>query len=350
MIWIRADANSEIGMGHMMRCLSIAQELDRLGKQVCFLLADEAPASFLLERKQKFHVLHTDYRKMEQELPVLLPLLQEKMQSLVLFDSYFVTQRYLKEIAGYARTVYLDDKNMFSYPVDAVINYNIYGKPSEYGKDSFRPGRMLLTGPAYAPLRKEFQGIPYIVRDRAENILITTGGSDKYFLAGKILESALAACELAGQRFLQFHVVSGAFNQNLPRLLALSERYSNVHIHRNVTEMAKLMQDCDIAVTAGGSTMYELCAVGVPMICFSFVDNQERIVETFAQRGLVCYGGNFLKEKETMAETAARFLLRLVQDKEARASYSRRERELVDGFGAGRIAEALCRMENGELA
>ena len=65
------------------------------------------------------------------------------------------------------------------------------------------------------------------------------------------------------------------------------------------------MRDSDIAVTAGGSTMYELSALGVPMVCFSFVDNQERIVEGFVERGLVGFGGNYLLQGEAMAAEAA---------------------------------------------
>lgn len=87
--------------------------------------------------------------------------------------------------------------------------------------------------------------------------------------------------------------------------------------------------------------MYELCAVGVPILCFSFVDNQEKIVETFVQKGLVRYGGNYLTEKEEMPKKIVGHLCHLTQDQEARAEYSARERELVDGRGAARIAEAL---------
>lgn len=337
MIWIRADANSEIGTGHIMRCLSIAAALRERGKEICFVTADEEAASLLTEKKQAYCVLYTDYRDMEGELNTLLALLVREKPELVVVDSYFVTESYLQALGGHTKTAYVDDKCLFSYPVDFLINYNIYGHASCYGENVFRPQRKHLMGPDYAPLREEFRGLDYKVRERAENVLITTGGSDKYNLAGQIAETLIL-----GGTSLHLHVVSGRFNKNVTDLQALAGKHSNVHIHQNVTDMAELMYRCDIAVTAGGSTMYELCAAGVPIICFSFVDNQEQIVETFFRKGLVCYGGNYLKEKEALAENVAEHIRRLAQDREARDLYSQKERELVDGFGARRIATALC--------
>ncbi len=67
MIWIRADANQEVGSGHVMRCLSIAEALRRQGQQVCFLTADERAAGLLEARGMEFKALHSDYRCMEGE-------------------------------------------------------------------------------------------------------------------------------------------------------------------------------------------------------------------------------------------------------------------------------------------
>lgn len=341
MIFIRADANKEIGIGHMMRCLSIADELKKLGEEVLFVTADKEAAGLLQDRGYDFHVLPSSYQDMEAELPFLLPLLTEKKPSLLLIDSYFVTPRYLEQTGCCTKTVYLDDLCAFPYPVDMVINYNIYGEKLPYKEKALPCNKEFLLGCAYAPLREEFRAVPYPVREQAESVLITTGGSDKYNLAGQILEASLAD---GRTERLQYHVVSGAFNSNLPGLLEVEKAHANVHIHQNVNNMAELMRQSDIAVTAGGSTMYELCAVGVPVICFSFVDNQEQIVETFVEKELVCYGGNYLKEKKAMIGKAVESIAFLAKNREARSNYSRREKELVDGLGAGRIAHRLCKL------
>ena len=337
MIWIRADANQNIGSGHVMRCLSIAAALKNQGQQVCFILADEGAASLLRDREMDYRVLHTAYSNMEDELEQFTGMLMGQKPDLLLVDSYFATEHYFKTVGEYVKTVCVDDVPRFAYPVDGIINYNIYGDNLPYD----RMCRNLYLGVSYAPLREQFRGIDYMVRPVVKDVLITTGGSDKYNLAGKILEKVLAIQETAD---LCYHVVSGAFNPHLEQLKELAEQHKNIRLYQNVKNMAELMQQADIAITAGGSTMYELCAVGVPILSFSFVDNQELIVETFAQKGLVYYGGNYLKEDSEFAGNVAAALAELSASAELRLQYSRKEKMLVDGRGAERIAAALCKM------
>lgn len=338
MIWIRADANKNIGTGHVMRCLSIAAALQDCGRKVCFLVADEAPVELLQSRGQAYRILHTSYDKMGEELEQLCEMAEQEKPELLLIDSYYVTPEYLKALGKVVPTAYVDDKNMFPYPVDVLINYNIYGDMLPYREQAAKANIKFLLGASYAPLREEFREQEYVVREQVEQVLITTGGSDKYNLAGQILESVLAEKELCD---LQYHVVSGAFNQNLPKLEALQKKHPNIHIHQNVTKMSELMKGCDVAITAGGSTMYELSAIGVPIICFSFVDNQEKIVETFVQKELVCFGGNYLTEQEKLMTNVSDALKLLVKCKELRDTYSEKTRSLIDGQGARRLADAL---------
>lgn len=339
MIWIRADANSEIGTGHVMRCLAVAAALQECGREVGFLLADEEAAPLLEARGQRYYILHTPFRRMEEELPLLRRLAGEQQPEACLIDSYFVTPNYLSRIGACCRTVYMDDLFRFPYPADLVVNYNIYGDQLPYRDNPGKKHTRFLLGCDYVPLRREFRRReePGIAR-KAEKVLITTGGSDPHDLAGQILEAALAH---DSGRELTYHVVSGAYNGNLPRLKQLAGSHPNIHIHENVTDMAGLMEACDMAVTAGGSTMYELCAMGVPIICFSFVDNQEKIVETFVQKGLVYYGGRYSPDTGELPGQVIDCLCRLAEDRDARAGYSRRGRELVDGRGAERIARAI---------
>lgn len=340
MIWIRADANGEIGSGHVMRCLSIAQALKRRGEQVCFLLADEEPVPLLEARGQTYRVLHTDYTRMEDELPLLTELLSEEKPQFFLADSYFVTAEYFRKIREHVPAGYVDDRCIAGLPVDVLINYNIFAVEALYG--AVQADTKLLLGTEYVPLREEFAGVEYPVREKAEQVLLTTGGSDKYNLAGGLLEKLLSNQETAGLHYL---VVSGAYNVHLPELRKIEDRHENVRICCNVSDMSRLMRESDIAVSAGGSTMYELSAVGVPILCFSFADNQERIVEGFAEKGLVCFGGNYLKQGEAVLEGIAEALAGLAADAKLRRSYSERQKLLVDGQGAMRIADEIMRVK-----
>ena len=196
MLYIRADGNTEIGMGHVMRCLSIAEavaEMDGQPKPV-FLTADEGCCHLISDRGFQSIVLNTDYRDMMSELPQLAKLL-DKENDIILVDSYQVSEEYYMALGQLAKVACLEDMGE-PYPVDLLINYNIYGTQLEanYQKQSGddrestchdrHPGQVLL-GVEYMPLRKAFQ-LPskYVVKDKVTDVTITTGGSDPYFAAG----------------------------------------------------------------------------------------------------------------------------------------------------------------------
>lgn len=339
MIFIRADANERVGTGHVMRCMTVADALRQRGQRVCFLTAEEEGARLLRERGQEYLVLHTDYADLEGELPRLLGILEEEKPDFFLADSYFVTPAYLREVRRYVPTGLFDDGAMTGYPADLVINYNISAGRIPCGGGE-EPRTRYLLGPEYVPLRKEFTGLNYTVRRRAERVLITTGGSDKYNLSARLLRRALAGPDTAK---LRYTVVSGAYNAHLGELQELADRHENLRVCSNVRDMWRLMGESDLAVSAGGSTMYELSAVGVPVICFSFVDNQEPIVRGFAERGLVGFGGDYLARGEAMLEDIVYHMAALAADFGLRESVSRRLRELVDGQGALRIAREVCK-------
>lgn len=339
MIWFRADGGREIGMGHIRRCLSVSAALQELGGQTCFLVADDAAVSLLDAQGQDYRVLNSSWQNPEEELKTMLPMLRESGKGVFFADSYYVTAEYLRQIGELMPVCCMDDMGISGLPVDLLINYNIFATSSLYtmgdGKTNY------LLGTKYAPLRREFQNAYQPVREKAERVLITTGGSDRYDLTGQILRNALQKPET---KDLEYCVVSGPYNEHLPQLLEMERKHGNVHIYSNVTRMSELMQSCDIAVTAGGSTMYELCAVGVPILCFSFVDNQEKIVEEFRKRRIVRFAGNYLTQKEQMIPLLTEQIAALHDSVELRRSCSEKERELVDGQGAWRIAERLCKI------
>lgn len=342
MIWIRADANEKIGTGHMMRCMSIAGALKQCGQRVCFITADNSGVPILENGGQEYRILHSDYRNMEDELPELQCLFAEEMPEFFLADSYFVTRRYLREIRRSVPVGILDDMVRTDLLADLLINYNIFADASLYRTGEAGAGASCggyLLGTDYVPLRREFEKIDYAVREEAETVLITTGGSDQYNLAGQLLKKALADPHAATLRYL---VVSGAYNVHLRELKELEDAYESVRICCNVSNMSQLMRESDIAISAGGSTMYELSAVGVPVICFSFVENQERIVRGFAEKNLTCFGGDYLRQGETMLDEVVDNINRLAADFPLRRSLSTRLRQVVDGRGAMRIAEKLC--------
>lgn len=378
MVVIRADANSKIGMGHVMRCLSVADALLKRGEEVLFVTADDTPVPLLTKKGIPYCVLHTDYADMEAELPELWEVLRELPQGAespdaalaqkntsILVDSYYVTEKYLAALKKRITTIYMDDIYAFSYPVDMLINYNIYGEEMGYEKDAAFADTKLLLGTEYVPLREEFSAGAGYAQSRKElsaetenvtpaedrlhqtaeqgrtadgGILITTGGSDSFNLVGQLLMEAMKYDALKEK---EYHVVSGSLNPHIGELQALAQKHENIHIHCNVTNMAELMAESEVALSAGGSTLYELCAMGVPVIAFSFAENQERLVQTFVKRGIAQYGGNYRTDGNKMIQNTIAGLEKLCGDEALKTEYRRKALQLVDGRGAERIAEAL---------
>lgn len=351
MVVIRADANSKIGMGHVMRCLSVADALLKRGEEVLFVTADDTPVPLLTKKGIPYRVLHTDYADMEAELPKLWNALSELPQgpgvpeaalpqrnTFILVDSYYVTEKYLAALKKRITTIYMDDIYAFSYPVDMLINYNIYEEEMGYEKDAAFADTKLLLGANYVPLREEFSAGEQQRTAADGGILITTGGSDSFNLAGQLLMEAMKYDALKEK---EYHVVSGSLNPHSGELQVLAEKHENIHIHCNVTNMAELMAESKVALSAGGSTLYELCAMGVPVIAFSFAENQERLVQTFVKRGIAQYGGSYRTDGNKMIQNTIAGLETLLEDENLRAEYRKKARTLVDGKGADRIAEAI---------
>ncbi len=342
MIWMRADGGERIGTGHIMRCLSIARALKELGEPVCFLSADREPVPLLEAQEQEYLVLGTSYQNPMEDWERLDSVLERGEDSLFFADGYFFSPQYLQKARERMPVCLLDDLGTDGMPVDLLINYHIFAQRTLYGNKG--QGTAYLLGPRFAPLRKEFGEAFCPPRQRARRVLITTGGSDRYDLAGKILESILRH---PGIRDMEYCVVSGAFNRYLPHLRELEKGHPGVRVYSNVENMIELMQQCDIAVTAGGTTLYELCAVGLPAVCFSFVDNQKKIVEEFQRQGIVCCGGDYGQLGDQLASEVAGQVARLASDVVLRRSLSERGHSLVDGGGAMRIARQLQALLHG---
>ena len=346
----RADGNACTGAGHLMRCLTIAEALSvRLGspEQILFLCADEASGELAASYGFSVHVFHTDFQRMEEELPLWEALLGEKeghflmgkdgrKQRKLLVDSYYVTDVYLQKIARWGEVFLLDDMHSRPFLVDAVINYNIFADKKSYEKLYAGRNTRLYLGSRYVPLRPQFRNRNCRVSAQVRNVLITTGGGDRDNIAGKVLDCIY-------REGIQFHITAGSFSPNFRALKELAEKRAGVTIHRNVQDMAGLMKQCDLAVTAAGTTVYELCAVGVPFLCFSYAKNQEELADYLGDHGIAVNAGAFHRDALGVLERIGKGFSHLCDDGQARAGLRERIRTVADGKGADRLAGILIR-------
>lgn len=323
MIAIRVDANPTIATGHLMRCLSIARYLRTQGQPVFFICADRVPCEILEEQGFSYEVLHSDWTVLEEELPRLLPLLEEKEVSVLLVDSYYVTTEYLKTVQNHTKVVYMDDLNLCQTPISLLVNYTLEVDERE----GVYP---MALGSKYAPLREEFQEVaPIFIKKEMKNVMITTGGTDRNFATSHLLDGL---CPLLPE--LQFHVVVGRFFTHGAQLKEQAERYGNVVLHENVSSMTPIIKACDVVISAGGTTLFELCACGIPTIAFEIADNQRLLMETLAKAGALCSLG-----KWKGAEPVRSALEEMSYEK--RKDYGVNSRRLVDGQGVVRLVEQI---------
>lgn len=342
MYYFRADGSAAAGAGHLMRCLTVAQELQKRiehPEDICFLCAEEASAELLRSREMPVKVLGTDPADLEEELPALEAMLPDSL-SVFLVDSYYVTDAYLAGLKRFGTVILLDDMQQHGFPVDGVINYNLFASAEKY-RELYGTETPQYLGAAYVPVRQQFckASEAYAVTDRVTDILITTGGGDRDNIAGAILkelcEHQLEDCEV------RYHLVVGRFNPNRDRLEQYAEEHSEVILHCDVQDMAGLMAECQLAVTAGGTTIYELAVLGVPFVCFSYAENQEGLTEWIGSHGTAGYAGAWHYAPEQTLERIGDWCLRAYEDRAVRQRAYEAERTLVDGRGAARIAQIL---------
>lgn len=360
--YIRADGNTAIGVGHVMRCLSVAEAAKKLGaEKLLFLLADDTCCSIVARRGFEAEVLGTDYRKMQQEIRILARILHK--EDVILVDSYQVTPEYFRELRQLCRVACFEDMGK-AYPVDLLINYNIYAPRLLQNYEQIDAPDRVLLGVEYMPLREEFSNDrDYVIRNEVTDIMITTGGSDPCFAAGIILEGIWDRTENSGGRMrdndrqkenrynklvhtgIRYHVVSGLFNSFAAELKAKCVGRKNVTVHENVSDMKNLMKQCDVVITATGSTLYEVSALGIPMICFYFAENQRQGAEELAELTEIVNVGKITEDRERGVSRILDTLLRCVCDKDYRERLSLQERALIDGKGAIRLAEQILKLK-----
>lgn len=377
MIGFRVDANEKIATGHLMRCIAIAVECRKRGERCLFLMAEENGAQYLEQNQFPYEVLHTKWDEMEEELPALCEIIKRERPAQfmghsrgepaesterdcldwMVVDSYQATGRYLSEINRLVPVMYIDDMAHLTYDVSALLHYGICPDLDEYRKRYDGSGIQILAGMEYTPLREEFsqkkdrkgclsetssgEGDAFCqpsVLCREKSILITTGGTDPYNVTGRLLELCLACGALEGYRY---DVIVGSMYEQERELEEISLAHPQILLHKNVSNISDYMRRCRLAVSAGGTTLLELCACGIPTVCFSFADNQRAGTVEFGRRNVMKYAGD--ARDTDIASVILESLIQLAERPALRRDYALRMKELVDGRGVERIADVLCR-------
>ena len=342
MFFFRVEGGSRIGMGHLVRCMSIASAVKKY-TDVTFFCAFEDSESVI--RENGFEVIKLTSSGFElKEVSEICEHTAGETKPYILVDSYEASKEYLSELKKYFKVIYMDDLAEEVFPADVIINYNAYATIEEYEdlymhcQDDEKP--TFLVGSEYIPLREQFISKVTVKKDEVSDILIMVGGSDSLNLSEGITREIIEFSDEYKTR--RIHIVCGKMNPNLSKLQELEREYANVRIHINVSDMCSLMKECDVAISAAGSTCYELCAAGLPFVVFSYVDNQKRIL-SWAERGIAVSAGD-IREKRNIEDSykdIIQGLVKLCGNTELRKNMALNNKKLIDGNGALRLAKKL---------
>ncbi len=339
MIGIRADANEIIATGHIMRCIAIAQQLEKQGQEVAFITSDYYATSLLAKKGFQAICLNSDWKEKDQEVEELIQCIKDNRIDKLIIDSYQVTYNYLQILKKYTKIIYIDDLYQFEYPVDMLINYTIQIDETQYGYLDEKVIKLL--GSSYVPLREEFQNRKIHNGKRVTNILFTTGGSDLFQIMPHLIKAVMNQSVFSS---INFHVIVGAFFTNKEELVELAHENHNILLYENVDNIAKVMEKCDLAVSAGGTTLAELSSMAIPTISFAIADNQLAGVGAFTEEAGMPSVGDIRQDIEQGVNNILEWLHKLINNLELREFIGQREVACIDGLGATRIAEEINRL------
>ncbi|WP_084568720.1 UDP-2,4-diacetamido-2,4,6-trideoxy-beta-L-altropyranose hydrolase [Chloroflexus sp. Y-396-1] len=332
---IRTDASVQIGTGHLMRCLALAQAWQDAGGQAVFLMAIKAPALESRLQSEGMEIVHLSVQSGSIDDAIQTSYYAHQVGAdWIVVDGYHFGTDYQRIIKNQkCRLLLIDDLGSFEYCyADLILNQNVYAHEELYRNRE--PYTQLLLGTRYALLRREFlkwRGWKREIPDVARKVLVTMGGSDPDNVTLKVIQ-ALQQVDLDG---LEAIVVVGGSNPHYEELQsAVQDARSSIRLESNVTNMPELMAWADVAISGGGSTSWELAFMGVPTLTLILASNQRSIAEHLDTMGVVVNLGWYI---DVSSMKMAQILTQLLRDPKTRAKMSQCGRQLVDGEGAARV-------------
>ena len=328
---IRADANARMGVGHVMRCIALGQAWQDAGGMVIFVTCCDS-----VEIKQRLageefqlEVLSRSYPQYEADIVRALEIIHEFDSKWMVVDGYHFDYEYQQTMrSSGVKLLYVDDYNHLpQYDADILLNQNMGAEEIGY---QCNPECRKLLGSNYVMLRREFrQANPQGEAPQSiKNILISMGGSDP---GNATLDVLTTLSLMPSNDALHVRAIVGPSNPHKEELVSYLESVDlPVELLESVKDMPSLIQWADFAVTAAGSTCWELLALRVPFVTVILAENQERVADQLMDRAHIeCAGraGSGLFE---------RLLPLLVQSLKAKPD-SRAGVSVIDQFGVDRI-------------
>jgi len=334
MLLIRADADAQIGTGHVMRCLALAEAWLDNGGDVSFVSACEVPELEVRLKNEGIQILHIRQKAGTlSDAEETARIAQVCGAKWIVVDGYHFGADYQKTIKDTGLSLlFIDDYGHADhYYADIVLNQNIYADMSFYKK--YEPYTRFLLGTKYVLLRREFlkwSGWHREIPEVAHKILVTLGGSDPDNITQKIIE----VLKSVNPHEIEVNVVIGGANPHSDRIYETVKDLSNYTLIKNSDNMAELMAWADVAISAGGSTCWELAFLSTPFVTIFIANNQKPVVLGLsAKNSAVNMGDGHAIRKKEISDT----LKKIIKSTEMRSNLSINSKSLVDGEGVSRV-------------
>lgn len=353
----RVDASLQIGTGHVMRCLTLADALLEQGAK-CTFICREHEGHLIQHIKQRGHAVVTlpvaeNYSvELTDKLTHAVWLgahwlhdAEQTRQAIWWGVDWLVVDHYALDIRWeqalrkhYKKLMVIDDLADREHCCDLLLDQNLGRTPKDY-QELLPKNATTLIGTQYTLLRPDFaQWRPYSLRRREQgqlqNLLITMGGVDKDNITGQVL-AALSQSELPKR--LQITVVMGPHAPWLAHVQAQATQMCwHTEVLIDVDNMAQLISESDFAIGAAGGTAWERCSLGVPSLVLVLAKNQLPVAVALQKAGAAVAIEtlqqimSFLKPL-LAADSAKEFLVKL----------SRAAAAVTDGEGCQRVVEHL---------
>jgi len=318
---ILTEGGENIGFGHITRCVALCEAFEEKGiKPLLVVNGDRSIPGLLRNRKKEiFNWLEEKNR--------LFSLL--KNTDIAIIDSYLASAKFYKIISDMVKTaIYVDDYKRLNYPKGIVLNFSLNAGKIRYPK---LKGVSYLLGTRYTVLRREFWNAPEkYIENKIKNIVITFGGSDRSGMTGKVLRilnkdyPELRKIVVVGQGFSSKHI---------GQIRKMKDKMTELAFYPSATKMKEAMIKSDVAISAGGQTLYELARMGVPTIAVCIANNQSGNIRGMKKRGFLKHispGGNGIAKSLTCGLT-------YLENRKRRKKMSESGRNIIDGEGRKRI-------------
>lgn len=291
-ILIRADSSSQIGLGHIMRDIVLAQHYPAA---VITFACRELEGNIMNRIPYPVHILSSDDPEELFELTAALNI------DMVVFDHYGIDARFEQQIKEQTGVIVLSlDDAYQSHYCDILLNHNISADSQRYS--GLVPSHCeLRCGAKYTLIRDEFRKEKQTDREKNYDLFVSMGGSDPTNTTLDILKTLRDSLEIC--------VVTTSANPHLSELERYVQGKKNIVLQVNSDHVAKLLHQSRLAIITPSVMVHEVLFMDIPFIAIKTASNQDdmvqylrkngyRILETFDPAVLLKYTSKIKSEKK----------------------------------------------------